>query len=570
MSKKLIKLTTFFFVMSGFISSSANAIAIPFQVPNAFDPGQMQRNIQKENIQHKTTALPAVQNEVQPHKPIPGAEAVKFKLNGVDITGNTVFSNQQLLAIFASSLHKTISVAKLQELVQQITTFYREKGYILSRAILPPQEIKSGVVKIQVIEGFISTVTVTGKAGGSRSLIEEYGQQIQQSRPLNLAVLQRVMLLTNDLPGLSVKALIIPSKTIQDAADLTLVTDYKPISAGVQYNDYGTRYLGPIQSTVNLAANSIFAPGDVTGGSAMATSRVSQMQYYNVYHTQPINTKGLSFTIGSSYTATQPQFLLTPVEIVGMSASVYGGLTYAMIRSREQNLSLHALGNYQNVTSTILAFPLYQDRVRSLTLGGSYDTTDRWNGSDAVGLDLVHGFPILGAQMHALQSRPEGRAQYTRIVANFSRTQQPLFKQISLYTALSGQYSFQPLLSTEQFSSGGPIFGRGYGPSEIVGDEGLSGKVELRYDSQPQKYFLQVVEYYAFYDAGVIWNRDTFNQPARQDLTSTGVGVRMSFNSHVYGEVYVAKPLSRQCTTLTPLDQNPNQARAFFQLVATL
>lgn len=550
------------------IQTPVYAFDIPFQVPNAFDPGQMQKNIQKNNFNQRTTALPPISNEVKPHAPIPGAQAVKFKLNKVIFTGNTVFTDAELQAIFASSLHKEISVADLQTLVQEVTTYYRNAGYVLSRALLPPQEIKNGVVKVEIAEGFISSVTVTGNPGGARKLIEEYGEHIQQSKPLKLSVMQREMLLANDLPGMSVKAVIVPSKTVPDAADLTLVADNKLMNASLEYNNYGTRYLGPIQTAVAFAANSIFVGGDTTGMNATVTSKESEMQYYNLYHSEPINSNGLSFIIGTSYTATQPRFLLAPVEIVGLSALFYGGLNYSLIRSREKNLSLHAMANYENVTSTILSAPLYQDRIRSLDLGGTFDTTDRWNGSDSLGLDVIHGFPILGAQMHAEQSRPEGRAQYTRITAFLSRLQQPLYKMLSLYTSFSGQYSFQPLLATEQFSIGGPLYGRGYGPAEIVGDEGLAGKIELRIDTQPQKYFLQAVEYYVFYDAGAIWNRDTFNNPSRQDLTSTGGGLRLYFTPKVYGELYIAKPLSRKATTLTPLDQNPQQARAFFQLIA--
>ncbi len=574
MLKKLIKYGLFCVLVSvlGLIHSRVYAapLGIPFAVPNAFDPGQMQKNLQKENFNRKKTAQAPISNEVKPHAPIPGAEAIKFKLNQVIITGNTIFTEAELQSIFTSSLHKEISVADLQSLVQQISTYYRNAGYILSRAFLPPQEIKNGVVKVEVIEGFIGSVTVTGHPGGARRLIESYGQHIQASKPLKLSVMQREMLLANDLPGMSVKAVLVPSKTIPDAADLTLIVENKLLNAALEYNNYGTRYLGPVQSSVSFAANSIFVGGDTTGMNATVTSKESEMQYYNLYHTEPLTSNGLNLTVGTSYTATQPRFLLAPVEIVGMSASIYGGLIYSLIRSREQNVTLHAMANYQNVTSTILAAPLYQDRIRSLDLGGTYDTTDRWNGSDNLGLDVIHGFPILGAQMHAEQSRPEGRAQYTRMTAFLSRLQQPFYKMISLYTSFSGQYSFQPLLATEQFSVGGPLYGRGYGPAEIVGDEGLAGKVELRLDTQPQKSFLQAIEYYVFYDAGVIWNRDTFHNPSRLDLTSTGAGLRLLFTQNVYGELYIAKPLSRKATTLTPLDQNPQQARGFFQLIARI
>jgi len=566
MLKIAIKITAFF-ILFFLITIRADALDIPFQLPNAFDPGQAQKNIQMETVRQKTKASPLLENKVKPHAPIPGAEKIRFKLNKVIIRGNTVFTTKTLQAIFSSSLNKTISVADLQSLIQQVTVYYRNAGYILSRALLPPQKIDNGVVRVDIIEGFINTVTVTGKPGGARKLIEEYGQHIAESRPLKISVMQHEMLLANDLPGITVKALIFPSKTTPDAADLTLVADNKLFSGSIEQNNYGTRYLGPIQSSVAFAANSIFVAGDTTGGNITVTTKESEMQYYNLYHSEPLNSKGLSFTIGTSYTATQPQFLLTPVDIVGLSASFYGSLNYSLIRSREQNLSLHATANYQNVTSTILATPLYQDRIRSLDLGAIYDTTDRLNGLDNLGVDVIQGFSILGAQLHADQSRPKGQSSYTRMTANLSRVQ-PLYKFLSLYTSFSGQYSCQPLLATEQFGVGGSLYGRGYGPSEIVGDKGLAGKVELRMDTQPEKYFLQAVEYYIFYDAGGTWNRDTVNTPARQDLTSTGVGLRLVFTPAVSGELYIAKPLSRQATTLTPLDQNPQQARAFFQLIA--
>jgi len=568
--KLLIKLSVFLLViLCGLTCSRVYAFDIPAALPNAFDPGQVQKNIQLRTNKQRLKALPAVEQTVQPHAPIPGAETVHFELKKVTFKGNTVFTHQQLEAIFSSSLNKTITVAQLQALVQEVTLLYRNAGYILSRAILPPQEIKNGEVKIEIIEGFINSVTVTGTPKGSKKLIEEYGQHITESKPLNLSAMEREILLMNDLPGISVKALIIPSKTIPDAADLVLVVDQRTLNASIEHDNYSTRYLGPNESSLSLAANSIFISGDTTGGNATVTARVSEMQYYNLYYTVPLNSKGLSFTIGTSYTATQPQFLLASSETVGMSASAYANLTYSMIRSRSQNLYLHAMANYQNVTSTILGFPLYQDRVRYLDLGTVWDTTDRWNGSDNLGFDAIHGFPILGAQMHELQSRPEGRAQYTRATASLSRLQ-PIYKLLSLYTAFSGQYSFQPLLATEQFSIGGPIYGRGYGPSEIVGDRGLAGKIELRIDTQPAKSFLQTIEYYVFYDAGAIWNLNTSGVPPRQDLTSTGAGLRLVFIPQIYGELYVAKPLSRQCTTLTPTDQNPQQARAFFQIVARL
>jgi len=53
-----------------------------------------------------------------------------------------------------------ITVAELQQIVQDITNYYRNNGYILSRAVLPPQHVANGVVYVQVIEGYIDHVKV--------------------------------------------------------------------------------------------------------------------------------------------------------------------------------------------------------------------------------------------------------------------------------------------------------------------------------------------------------------------------------------------------------------------------
>src|SRR5579872_3445983 len=276
MFNTFIRLAFFSIILWRLLSFPVYAIEIPPELPNVFDPGQLQKNIQSQNVTQKTQTLPSVENKAVPHALIQGGEKIYFQLNKVIITGNTVLTDEELQSIFASSLHKKISVADLQSLIQAVTTRYRDKGYILSRAILPPQEIKNGVVKIEIVEGFISTVTVTGNPAGARKLIEEYGQHIVQSKPLNIAVMQHEMLLMNDIPGIFVKALILPSKTVPDAADLTLVADHKLITASLEQDNYGTRYIGPIQSSLSFSANSIFVSGDATGGNATVTTKVSE------------------------------------------------------------------------------------------------------------------------------------------------------------------------------------------------------------------------------------------------------------------------------------------------------
>lgn len=547
-----------------FATSTQAAEIIP-QLPSFFDAGRISRELRATEIPTPTKVTPLITDTATTHQPVTGGSQLSFKLTHVIITGNTVFSTRSLECFFASAINKTISLAELQNRVKDISEKYRAAGYILSRAILPPQEIKNGIVRVKVLEGFISKVTVEGKPGLARCVVADYGRVVLRSRPLQIKVLERQVLLANDIPGISVQAVITPSKTIPASADLTLIANRKIFNGYVTYDDFSTRFLGPLETSWGGSVNSVFLPGDNNALHFATSSQTKELQFAEFVHTQAVGNQGSSFILGSNYTETRPGFSLEPLEIIGRSFSVYSSLTYPIIRSRTQNLFIRGSGNYQNVTSTILSVPFYQDRFRSLGIGGFYSTDDCLKGFNTLDFNVSHGFDILGANKHFFQSRPKGQSQYTKLIFNASRTQ-PFATRFSLYTALQSQYSFEPLLATEQFGYGGPLYGRGYGPSEIVGDRGLGGKVELRVDTAPELCLLKAVQYYVFYDAGIIWNIDKHNLPPEQSATSTGLGARFNFLPQLTGDLYIAKPLSRKAITLTPFGQNFYQARGFFQI----
>src|SRR3990167_10648686 len=176
-------------------------IALADVLPGPAMPEQVGRALQSEEQQPSQSGPPAVSSQEKPQTPVgEEAEKIKFKLNGIILEGNHVYTTQQLMPLYNNQLNKTITVADLFGIVQNITNYYRNNGYIISRAILPPQHVKNGVVKIEVIEGYIDKVTVTGKPRGAKCIIEGFGYQIRKCPPLNLNQLEKYMLLVNEIP----------------------------------------------------------------------------------------------------------------------------------------------------------------------------------------------------------------------------------------------------------------------------------------------------------------------------------------------------------------------------------
>lgn len=569
-SKKIVFLLVIL-SLSFFSIGSSYAALTPTQaagsITGQIDPGRVSTSIGPKQFA-PPKAMPKISTETTKELGITDAEKIYLDLHQVIFSGNTVFSNKQLNEIFAVYLHKNISLAQLQALVGQVTASYRAAGYILSKAILPPQEIKKGIVHVQIIEGFIDNVKIEGDVGSSRSLVQAYAQHIIDSRPLKLSVLEKYLLIINDLPDIDAQSVLYPSKSLAGGADLTLIIKKIRFNANLLYNNYGTRYIGPIQTTANASLYSIFAPSDINMGQIVTTPR-NELRFGELVHTQPIGSNGLNIGGGTSYTETRPQFVLSPLDIVGRDFNVFGTATYPLIRSRSKNLYLQGTMNYQNVTSTILSSLFYYDLIRSVTVGAVFNNIDSWHGINIINFFIEHGFPILGAADHFYQSRPEGKVLFTKETATISRLQN-LSSRFSVLASAQGQYTNVPLLATEQFGFGGPEYGRGYDPSEIVGDKGIGGKLEGRIDTFPELHFLQSVQYYIFYDVGEIWNFDKTNLPPQQSATSIGLGLRFTIIKEISGNLYIAKPLTREVSTMVLLGSNATAPRGFFQLVASI
>jgi len=501
------------------------------------------------------------------------AEQIRFKLNKITVMGNTVYSSQELENLFKSSIGQTISVAKLQQMANIITTKYRTEGYILSKAILPPQVIKNGHVTIQVVEGYIQNVSIQGNAGRAHTLLTAYGKHIQQNDPLQLQTLERYSLLANDIPGGISKTVLTPSAIAQKpgAADIKFVTTQKPVDGYLSFDNRGTKYLGPNEYTLGVATNSGLMSGDRIGIQLLNTTKTNQLKYGRAYYHAPLNSDGLALDITTTYVHTNPGYLLQNLNVVGISRSASAILSYPLLLRQNQNLYINggfdALNSQNNIYLTTPPLELYEDHLRSARLGVSFSMADAWQGINQISTQYSQGLLIFGASRNNASdlSRSNGRSDYKKITLEASRIQN-LGHQFSLLAGMKSQYAFNPLLVEEQFYFGGATFGRAYDPAEISGDSGLAGRVELRYDTEPTYRFLQHIQYYTSYDIGKVWNINYPNAFFPDDsAASAAAGIRTTFNRYLSGSLELAKPLTEKVSTY-----NNKSPRLFFSLTAAL
>jgi hemolysin activation/secretion protein len=559
------------------LSQSTFAAPVPAGADAAKSIGSVQPGVIGSQLQSNQPAVPqaAAPLSAPPEKPGgslgPEAEKIKFKLTNIILEDNRVYSTAQLRPIYADKLNKVITIAQLQDIVQNLTNYYRNNGYILSRAVIPPQHVVNGIVRIRLIEGFVDKVNVVGTPMGARYIVTAYGRHISDARPLQLKTMEKYLLLANELPGVQTKAILEPSKTV-GASDLNLAVATKMLSGFFSYDNYGTRYIGPQQLTAGASANSFFRSGDITSITYVTTARGNELQYKDGAYEMPLGTKGARWAFDINESTTNPLYMLQDLKIAGLANDYNTTLRYPAIRSRSRNLTLEAGFNYLDSYVTQFDSPLYTDHIRELKLAATYDFADRFRGSNLWVAGLNEGLPVFGQTndpQSLFTSRYGATNHFTKITAQASRIQQ-LFWKLSLYGLVKGQYSFQPLLASEQFAFGGSQLGRGYDPAEIIADRGLGGTLELRLDTAVQKFLIQTIQFYTFYDAGDVWNlRNVQGTPTRQSATSTGIGARFYMTRYISGNFMFAQPLSRKVQSLE-LIGNGSLPRTFFSITAVI
>ena len=136
------------------VSTAALAQVIP---PSA-QPGRERERFTQPPVPRAQPGGPPVSlpSTVAP----PGAEKIKIVIRSVSVGGSTVYSAAQLEPIYADLLGRETTLATVYEIARRITAKYGADGYVLSRAIVPPQQLNpKGVnVRIQVIEGWVDKV----------------------------------------------------------------------------------------------------------------------------------------------------------------------------------------------------------------------------------------------------------------------------------------------------------------------------------------------------------------------------------------------------------------------------
>jgi hemolysin activation/secretion protein len=169
---------------------------------------------------------------------------VRVFVRAIRITGSTVFSQEDLAKITAPYVNRELTTEDLEALRLALTRLYINAGYINSGAVIPDQTVRDGVITMQIIEGELTAIEITG----NRWFRANYLRQrlaLGLEPPLNIAPLQqRLQFLQQDPRIARLDAELAPGVQRGESVLRVRVEETTPFKVELAFNNYQSPTVG--------------------------------------------------------------------------------------------------------------------------------------------------------------------------------------------------------------------------------------------------------------------------------------------------------------------------------------
>ncbi|MEP3051011.1 MAG: ShlB/FhaC/HecB family hemolysin secretion/activation protein [Erythrobacter sp.] len=441
------------------------------------------------------------------------------QIGAIVVIGNEAIEDAQYQAAVEEFFGEPRNEEVLARLTNQIAALAREAGFPFVRADIIDDANRFGVVQVMVDEGRVDEVRIEGYQNAqARRILNRFEGNVPNQRELD-----RALLLVTDIPAVLLRGARL--KREDGRGILFVELDQRDASLRLNADNYGTEAFGPVRAVASVRVNDALSSSDqVYAAVRINPIDLDELLYFSGSYETQLSVDGVTFGVDASIGTTAPGGAFGDTDISGESLSGGATLSAPVIRTRDASLWVDGRVSYISIEQDDLGAMLRDDTVVTAAIG----LRTQWavaGGRVRAGVSHVRGLGILGATRRgdALASRFDGDGVFSKIEF-WSDARFPLASRLDIYLSTGGQIADRPLLASEEIALGGAYRTRGYDFSEVLGDEGVHGLIELRYRFATTNLPLDFLQIYAFVDGGYV--SDIGAGVGEGSLFSAGPGVR--------------------------------------------
>lgn len=398
----------------------------------------------------------------------------------------------ELAALLAPWTGRELSSDDLRRAADAVTTHLRAKGLIVAQAVVPPQQVRDGVVEMRVLEGRVGAVRleVPEDSRVRRSLAEWFLKPIQPGEVIRRDNVENNLLLLNDLPGIRLEASLSPGTELGTVdVNARLRDETRPVSGRLTFDDAGLPATGEYRGTLDLRLASPLGFGDLLS-SRLLYSNTGGQKFGMLTYGVPITNAGTR--LGIRY-AEQRYRLGKEFEALNANGTYRSTSLLAnhpLLRRSDQNLVFGFSWtefDFEDRIDAVGSVIDTQQRVALFALAG--DETDRWlgGGLGTARLQYLRGKVILDPNVSAADASPGGLgvAGWYSVYRLRLHRNQNVDPRSNLIVVLTGQIANKNLDAGPEIEVGGPDAVRAYPVGELYADDGVLGRVEYHWRFAP-------------------------------------------------------------------------------------
>jgi hemolysin activation/secretion protein len=465
------------------------------------------------------------------------------------------FEKAELLKRLQAGELRSINDRLLAAIAQVVENFARQSGYALATALIPPQNIRDGAVRVVVLPGKIRSIKFEGNRWFSESLLTEK-LRLERGRAVLIPELEQALASANNSPFRRVKLHVEPVPGTGEADLMFAVQDRLPLRATASYENTGNNILGYDRYIGSLTYGNLWGrEHQLTYQQAISHSttlfRMHAFDYRaplpsghvatvsgSLAQVNPTFNNGLFTQVGKSINADAKY--VVPVRFKGWDAEVTAGIMFKQSNNNLEFGDIQAFGSSHDILSSSLGIAAVRPDLRgrwilSATVFGS------WGEFNSRSTEDVYGDVRVGARPRFFYASFWGQR-----VTN-------LTPQLTSIARLSAQLAGTNLLPSEQFSAGGASSVRGYEERTLSGDGGYIATHELIQTlpsvSLGKKLPKLNLSGAFFWDYGrTLIKHPLIGETKSAYLSSVGLGVRVAVAQYLSASADLARQLEKDET----------------------
>ncbi|WP_019962019.1 ShlB/FhaC/HecB family hemolysin secretion/activation protein [Woodsholea maritima] len=475
------------------------------------------------------------------------------------VEGNTVLSRTQVEQAVMPYLGPQRPVSDVDAARQSLMDAYHAEGFETVNVIIPAQDVRGGIVRLQVVEMRVGRLRVAGAQYHSPQDIREDIPALSEGEVPNYNDV------STQLAGLnrSRDRLVTPTLragTQPNTVDVDLlVEDELPLHGSIEINDRASSNTKRHKVSGSISYGNLFQRGhSLNLQGQFSPEKPEESWVVSASYVVPLQTVPLTF-VGYAVHTDSDVAAIGGINVLG-KGNIFGlrGI-YSLVSGEPTSPRIHQFTfgiDYKDFEENLFAeegnpsrtpidyFPLMVEY-------GQSKQTARYEFSFGIGAAV--GLRGLSSRDDEFGNKRYGaNANWSALRGNISYLHK-LDNDWHLGGSLSGQYAGEPVISNEQFAIGGVDSVRGYYESFQIGDDGVAAQLQVTTPSFAERLGekVQDLRVYAFADGGYVRIHEPLSvQDESSELYSLGLGVKLRAFEGFNAQMSLARPFLNEQTTL--------------------